>query len=87
MNYTKSFDLQGDCGDPMIWLTPKCDYVNCRVVNQRRLDIRGAVTIHANVTGEVTVPIVTDAFGCGIQLKKLLLHTLQNVLPLQSVSH
>ena len=42
MNYTKSFDLQGDCGDPMIWLTPKCDYVNCRVVNQRRLDIRGA---------------------------------------------
>ena len=44
MNYTKSFDLQGDCGDPMIWLTPKCDYVNCRVVNQRRLDIRGAVT-------------------------------------------
>ena len=71
MNYTKSFDLQGDCGDPMIWLTPKCDYVNCRVVNQRRLDIRGAVTIHANVTGEVTVPIVTDAFGCGIQLKKV----------------
>lgn len=70
MNYTKSFDLQGDCGDPMIWLTPKCDYVNCRVVNQRRLDIRGAVTIHAKVTGEVTVPIVTDAFGCGIQLKK-----------------
>lgn len=87
MNYTKSFDLQGDCGDPMIWLTPKCDYVNCRVVNQRRLDIRGAVTIHANVTGEATVPIVTDAFGCGIQLKKRLLHTLQNVLPLQSVSH
>lgn len=71
MNYTKSFDLQGDCGDPMIWLTPKCDYVNCRVVNQRRLDIRGAVTIHANVTGEVTVPIVTDAFGSGIQLKKV----------------
>ena len=28
MNYTKSFDLQGDCGDSMIWLTPKCDYVN-----------------------------------------------------------
>ena len=51
MNYTKSFDLQGDCGDPMIWLTPKCDYVNCRVVNQRRLDIRGAVTIPRKCDG------------------------------------
>ncbi|WP_295213376.1 SPOCS domain-containing protein [Ruminococcus sp.] len=70
MTYTKSLDIQGECIDPMIELTPKCDYVNCRVVNQRRLDIRGAVSISAKVVGEVSKPIVTDAFGCGIQLKK-----------------
>lgn len=71
MNYTKSFDIQGECIDPMTVLTPKCDHVNCRVVNQRRLDVRGAVTVTALVTGEVSRPIVTDAFGCGIQLKKV----------------
>ena len=54
----------------MVSLNPRCDYVNCRVVNQRRLDIRGAVSIGVKVVGEVSRPVVTDAFGCNIQLKK-----------------
>lgn len=70
MNFSKSMDLQGDCTAPMVSLNPRCDYVNCRVVNQRRLDIRGAVSIGVKVVGEVSRPVVTDAFGCNIQLKK-----------------
>jgi hypothetical protein len=54
----------------MITVRPKCEYINCRVVNRRRIDIRGAVTIPVTVYSETQGEIATDAFGCGIQLKK-----------------
>ena len=51
-------------------LTPKVDYVNCRVVNQRRLDIRGAVTIKSKIYAEQKRELISDAFGLNTQLKK-----------------
>lgn len=72
VNYSKSVDISGECSNPMISITPRTDYVNCRVVNQRRLDVRGAVTSRVKVTGEKKQPVVVDAFGGNIQLKKTL---------------
>lgn len=73
LNLSKTLDLNGECINPCITVTPKCDYVNCRVVNQRRLDIRGAVTSAVKVTAEIKQNVVSDAFGGCIQLKKQLL--------------
>ena len=73
LNFTKTVDLNGACVNPSVTVTPRCDYVNCRVVNQRRLDIRGAVTCAVKVEGEVIATVAVDAFGCGIQLKKQLI--------------
>lgn len=70
--FSKTADLTGVCRNPSVTVTPKCDYVNCRVVNQRRLDIRGAVTSYVKVVCEESVSVVTDAFGGNIQLKKQL---------------
>ena len=50
--FSKTIDLKGDLNDPVVKLSVKTDYINCRVVNQRRLDIRGAVTIRAKVVSQ-----------------------------------
>ena len=72
MNYTKSVDIEGSCTDPAVSITPRCDYVNCRVISPRRLDIRGAVTSAIKVTCKSTSSIITGASGCNIQLRKQL---------------
>lgn len=70
MSYSKSVDLNGECQNPMVKITPRTDYVNCRVVNQRRLDVRGAVSARIKVVGEKKQLMVIDAFGGNVQLKK-----------------
>ena len=70
MNYTKTIELGKVAEKPSISIIPKTDYINCRVVNQRRLDFRGAVSIKAKVMAEKKQQIITDAFGSNIQLKK-----------------
>lgn len=70
MNFTKSAELAGSCENPMINICPRADYVNCRVVNQRRLDIRGAVSVKVRIVGEKKQSMIVDASGGNIQLKR-----------------
>lgn len=70
LNYSKAVDMPKAADKPSVLLTPKCDYINCRVVNSRRLDFRGAVSTKVKATAEKKQQIVTDAFGGNIQLKK-----------------
>lgn len=70
MNFSKTVDLGKTVDKPIITLIPKTDYINCRVVNQRRLDFRGAVSIKVKLCGEKKQEMVTDAYGGSIQLKK-----------------
>lgn len=70
MNYTKTIDLGKQIEKPQLIIVPKPDYVNCRVVNQRRLDFRGAVSTKVKAVAEKKQQIVSDAFGGNIQLKK-----------------
>lgn len=71
LSYTKTIDFNRQCMNPDVMLIPKLDYVNCRAVNQRRLDIRGAVSIKADVTCIKNQEMICDAFGMNIQLKKI----------------
>lgn len=70
LSFSKTLDL-GNCTGPIVRSDARLDYVNCRVVNQRRVDIRGAYTVRVKVTGECRKNFITDADGCGIQLKKI----------------
>lgn len=70
VNLSKSVDIQGEPSKPSVRTDICCDYMNCRVVNRRRLDIRGAMTAKIRVCDEVSVPVLTNASGAGIQLKK-----------------
>lgn len=70
LSYSKTFDLGRTCENPEIRLTPKTDYCNCRVVNQRRIDLRGAVSIKMRAVCPSKQEAVCDAFGMNLQLKK-----------------
>lgn len=46
------------------------DYVNCRAVSQRKLDIHGAFTLHITAVCSKMSEFMTDAQGEGLRLKK-----------------
>lgn len=70
MNYSKTVDLGKSYDMPMLKLCPKVDYVNCRVVNQRRIDLRGAVSTKVRVNCEQREEVITNAYGMNVQLKR-----------------
>ena len=69
-SFTRTVELGRAAGSAEVRLVPKTDYVNCRAVNQRRLDLRGAVSVKISVTGQQEQEVISDAFGMNIQLKK-----------------
>ena len=69
-NYTKTVDLSCTPENPCFKITPSADYVNCRVVNSRRLDIRGAVSTKVILECEKSTNIISSAKGLNVQLKK-----------------
>lgn len=71
LSYTKTIDFSRPCENAEVTLIPKLDYVNCRAVNQRRLDIRGAVSIKADAVCMRNQEMICDAFGMNVQLKKI----------------
>ncbi|MCI8405646.1 MAG: DUF3794 domain-containing protein [Oscillospiraceae bacterium] len=66
--FSKSLELKEGCEEGCVSAFVKCDYVNCRVINQRRLDIRGALTIRATVSTVRKLDILCGASGMGLQV-------------------
>lgn len=58
--FTKTVELREECDNGSASLHAKCDYVNCRAVNSRRLDLRGAVSIKVCVIKPKDSKIVSD---------------------------
>ena len=69
-NFSKTAELSRTAENPDIAITAKTDHINFRAVNKRRLDVRGAISVKINVTGEKKQEIISDAYGMNIQLKK-----------------
>ena len=70
MPFTKNIDLREAPESPVVRISPKLDYVNCRAVNQRRIDIRGALTLGVKVTSCRQENVISEAGGGGIRLKR-----------------
>lgn len=68
--YSKTVDLPKICEKASVTIVPKTDYCTCRAVSGRRIDVRGAVSFKIRVASEKNIEIITDAEGCGVQLKK-----------------
>lgn len=68
--FTRSADVPADAKAPFVRITPAVQSVNCRVVDKRRLEVRGNVVCRVRVEAEKLCELVSGASGGGIQLKK-----------------
>lgn len=68
--FSKYAELSSPCDGASLTCTAKTDYVNCRAVSKRRIDIHGIVSLHFKVCGTGFSTIVSSASGEGIQLKR-----------------
>ena len=69
--YTKSVELQRNVINPDIKISVGTDYINCRAINSRRVDLRGALSIEISVADISSIQLISGAEGMGIQLHKI----------------
>lgn len=69
--FTRMMELHGEAEAPIITVAMQPGQVSCRAVNQRRLEIRGAVTVSAAVSACRRGEILVDSGDATVQLKKL----------------
>ena len=60
-SYSKTLELGGDAAAPIVSACAKAEQVSCRVVNQRRVDIRGVFSVKVNVTSYCKKQFITGA--------------------------
>lgn len=70
MNYSGSVDLEDNGMLPAARIIPTVEYMNCRAVTGRRIDIHGAVSVAITVTAEKMRSVISDVFGGNVLLKK-----------------
>ncbi len=60
LSFSKTFDIGCDANDAFVESSVKCEYVNCRCLNERKIDVHGAIGVYVNVFKKTTVGIVSD---------------------------
>ena len=68
--FSISFHLKDTPQNPVVFTKARVDYINCRAVSPRKLDIHGAFSICAKVVSKTNQAIVYDIPEKGIQQKK-----------------
>lgn len=64
--FERTVELKDLPKDSAVTASVRCDYINCRAVSPRRLDIRGALLIHAAVSAKTEQTVLSGAKGMGI---------------------
>lgn len=52
----------------MLTVKPKCEYINCRAVTGRKIDIHGAVGIYVTLKKRKLTDVISDCDDCNIEL-------------------
>ena len=73
--YSKVVGIKDSAEDVSVSVGASTNYVNCRAVNQRRFDVRGAITLKTKVMVKGKETILSDAAGDGVQLRKKTVNT------------
>ncbi len=73
LNFTKTFEIGLDCSDAECECNVKSEYVNCRCLNERKIDVHGAVGIYVSVFRKNTTGIVTDIDSSDVIIRRGLL--------------
>ena len=68
--FSKSIETGCDCDGGAVVVRAKSEYVNCRAVNSRKLDIHGAIGLFAKVICKKNAEVITDIDGGDMQLRR-----------------
>ncbi len=71
--FSTAFSLPPLTNKAFFYLNTDTDYVNCRAVSPRRLDIHGAFTVTLTVVDAVECEVITAAEGDGVYTRRNLL--------------
>ncbi len=66
--FSKTVDTGVNTEGAMLTATAKCEYINCRAVTGRKIDIHGAVSIRITLKSNKLTDIVSDIDDCCIEL-------------------
>ncbi len=87
LHFTRTAELSGGCAGLTAELVPTVDYVTCRAVSRRRLDVRGAVTVAIRTAASRPIEVISDIAEKSMQQKKCdiahpacTLRTVRNIL-------
>lgn len=70
--FNRVIDLpEGDYAGNSVELYGEVEYLNCRAVNQRRIDVRGAYALNIAVCAQNEQEIVTALADCGVEQKMI----------------
>ena len=72
LSYDKSVELSYAPKAPVVYIDTTVESKSCRVVNKRRIDIRGVIAVKVRVLCDEPRQAVTSASGGGIQLRRTL---------------
>ena len=72
MEYTKQVPLPNgcDCDSIGVQILPATSYLNCRAINSRRIDVRGAIRIAVLFTAETKKEILCNVTGLHTRCRK-----------------
>lgn len=70
LTFSKSLEIGKDISMAQIHIKPCTDYINCRVVNRKRVDVKGLLTVRINILCDKKQEIICNAEGLNLQLKK-----------------
>lgn len=68
--FSKYAELSSAFDNAVLDCNSKTEYVNCRAVSKRRVDVHGVISVHFKVKSCREDTVISDACGDGIQLKK-----------------
>lgn len=70
LDYARSVELPYSPKNPFVCISPEADSQSCRVINKRRVDIRGVIRVAVKVTADDTKSVISGGSGDGLQLKR-----------------
>lgn len=66
--FSKSFDTSLNTEGCIISAKTKCEYINCRAVTGRKIDVHGAVGIYVTIKKRKLTDVISDCDDCNIEL-------------------
>ena len=69
--FSKNIDFTADLSDENVIAKIKCDYINCRAVTGRKIDIHGAASIYVKVFKRKCSQIISDIDDSNVEVRRI----------------